>query len=240
MEEIMPVDSAFTGGTLELGHEAGTAVYSGSEYGDMLTDALIIMSVLAAVLSVRRIVDIIPSLISCMMRWKEAFNLEYSVKLSRNRDIVSAILLIPFCLLVSRYRIYSPRFLDGMEPSSRALSTIGIVICYIMVRNLLSYSLKGKAVAKAAWCAADKSFRTFFCSCTLILLSTAGVLSFAGIPDNTVKTVLIYVSGALYLLFIFRKCQIFNHSCNLFTTILYLCTLEILPTGLLVASALVL
>ncbi|MDE7128667.1 MAG: DUF4271 domain-containing protein [Bacteroidales bacterium] len=239
MEDIMPVDSAFTGGTLEISREPLGPASTNDGSWNMLTDALIIASVFAAILFIRRLIDIIPSLIGCAMRWKEAFNLEYSTRLCRSRDIIFGILIIPFCLMLSRYSIYSPGFLEGLETSSRVLAIIGIVAGYILLRALLSYSFRGKKTDRTTYAAADKAFRTFFCTCTLVLLPTAGILSLTGLPDCTVKTVLIYVLCALYLLFVLRKFQIFNNSCNVFTTILYLCTLEFLPTGLLVAPALV-
>lgn len=240
MEEIMPVDSAFTGGTIELSHEAGNSIYGGSDDAGMLADALVIVSVMAIILSIRRLVDIIPSLLWCMMRWKEALNLEYSIRLSRSRDIIFFFLIIPFCLAVSRYGIYSPEFMDGMSQSSRILATIGIIAGYIMLRIFLEYFLRRKSTDQAIYEAACKAFLTFFCTCTLTLLATAGILSSAHLADNTIRQVLIYVICAFYLLLIFRKIQIFSQSCNVLTTILYLCTLEILPTGLLVVSAIVL
>jgi hypothetical protein len=62
------------------------------------------------------------------------------------------------------------------------------------------------------------------------------VNTFTGDKELT-RTVLLYVTGMTYVLYILRRGQIFASACNPFSTFLYLCGLELLPTLALVISA---
>jgi hypothetical protein len=61
-----------------------------------------------------------------------------------------------------------------------------------------------------------------------------------GTDDATIKTVSFYILAAFYAIFIVRKHQFLLSGCNPFATFLYLCTLEILPTGILIATDIIL
>lgn len=208
---------------------------TGYTYGPAEIAAII--CILTVMLSVRRITDVIPSMLGCLFRWKEAFNLEYSVRLSRNRNITFIVLTVPACLLAARFRLYDPDFMSGMTPPLRLLVTCGVFIGYLLTRRLSGTVFRPKTMDRNAYNAARMLFLTFFSLMSMVCIITAGALSFTDTDDTVIRQVSLYITGGFYLLFIFRKCQIFSHYCSLFSTILYLCTLEILPTGLLVASA---
>ena len=86
---------------------------------------------------------------------------------------------------------------------------------------------------------ACKSSHTFFIILTLVLMAMGGILSFIKADPMAIKSAMLWVSAITYALFLLRKFQIFNSSCSFFSSFLYLCALEILPTGALVASALI-
>ena len=239
MAGILPVDSAFTGGTMHLSNESAQPAVQDitADSQDKVTGILTSICILVMILSIRKLVNVIPSLLGCLFRWKEAFNLEYNLKLSRDRNLVFLILILPFCLMVSRFGIYSPEFLSGAGQLLRLAAFTGIFIAYLLLRRLLGTIFKSAEMDGKAWSAAQMLFLTFFCLATVCCLAGAGILSYTGLPDNTIRIILIHTVAFFYLVFIFRKIQIFSHYCSVFSTILYLCTLEILPTGLLVASA---
>ena len=69
--------------------------------------------------------------------------------------------------------------------------------------------------------------------------TAGGVLSFVGTDTEVIKTAMIWISAFTYALFLLRKTQIFSSSCNFFSAFLYLCALEIIPTGILVVPAVI-
>lgn len=235
-----PVDSAFLDGTLCLSRVPDVScICTDIPVDNLLTDTLSVASVLVAVIFLKKIVEVIPSLLGCLVGWKEAMNLEFSMKLSRDRNTVFLILLLPFCLLVNRYSLYSPGFMDDMNLSVRLLCVGGVFFAYLSLRFVLMYFIKGSKRYKEAFNASNMAFLTFFCTMTLFSLVTAGAMSLFGAGNSLICTVLRYELLALYVLLLIRRGQILGNSCSIFSTILYLCVLEILPTVCLVVSALV-
>ena len=57
----------------------------------MLFDILALISLLVILLLIRRIVDIFPSLMACMIRWKENVNLQASMKMRTDRDLLAVL-----------------------------------------------------------------------------------------------------------------------------------------------------
>ena len=71
----------------------------------MVNDILAFICILTIMPVLRSLVSIFPSLVACLVRSKECFNLESSVKLSRSRDIIALAMFLPFCLLASRFNL---------------------------------------------------------------------------------------------------------------------------------------
>ena len=206
----------------------------------MLFNTLALISLLIIITLLRRLVNIYPSLLACLIRWKESVNLEMSVKLSRDRNILAIALVIPFCLTIFRFNVYSPSFMQGLSEPAGLGITIGIFISYILLRHACAVLFRSKKSRKSTFSISVAAARTFFIILTLLLLAMGGIMSFVGAEQQTIKDAMIWVSGAIYLIFILRRTQIFASSYNFFTVFLYLCALEIIPTGALVASAMIL
>lgn len=205
----------------------------------MLYDILALFSLVCALVFLDRLANVFPSLVACVIRWKESVNLEASVKLGRDRDLAALLMFIPFCLTVSRYSLYAPAFLAGMGQDARLGVTAATATAYLLIRNMASYAFRNGKINPMTYKTAGKAFYSFFVLLTLCLLSTAGIMSLADIDQETVKCAMLWVSALAYMLFLVRKTQIFMSSCSLFTAFSYLCALEIIPTGALMVSAFV-
>ena len=206
----------------------------------MLFNILALISFFICLLLLNTLVEVFPSLIACLVRWKESVNLEMSVKLSRDRNILAVALIIPFCITAFRFGLYSPSFLEGFNETLGLTITIGVFIAYILLRQALTRLCRSKKSRKPAYATSVAAARTFFIILTLLLMAIGGIMSFIGVAPNTIKDAMIWVSAGIYLLFVLRRIQIFASSYNFFTVFLYLCALEIIPTGVLVTSAMIL
>ena len=100
--------------------------------------------------------------------------------------------------------------------------------------------LETRVFNAGAFQVARKAERNFFVSLTFFLLLGTGILYAFRAAEGTVRTFLWITMGVVYLLFLIRKGEILASVCNPLTTFLYLCALEILPTGLLIAACLLL
>ena len=205
----------------------------------MLFNTLVLISFLICILPLRRFVGIFPSLIACLVRWKESVNLDASVQLSRDRDLMAIAMVLPFCLTAGRFSLYSPSWIGKFGADGRLGITIGIIVGYILLRKGLEHILRPKKMNAKTYKTACKSAHTFFIILTLLLMAMGGIMSFANAPTIDIKNAMLWVSAATYAVFLLRKTQIFTSSCSFFSGFLYLCALEILPTGALVASALI-
>ena len=206
----------------------------------MLFNILALISLLIVLILLNRLVGIFPSLLACLIRWKESVNLDSSVKLGRDRDIMALCMMIPFCLTVFRFRLYDPSWTDGMLPDPRLAAIIGVFAAYAILRSILEYGLRSKKMNPKTYKTACKASYTFFSVLTLLLLLTGGVLSFIGVNPEDIKNAMLWISALIYMLFIIRKFQISLSSCSFFSGILYLCALELVPTGAVIASAVLL
>ena len=184
-------------------------------------------------------VGVFPSLVACLTRWKESVNLDASVQLSRNRDITTLALVIPFCLTVTRFRLYDPHFMVGLNDNGRLAVTIGILIGWMLLRTFLEHLLRPRKGNPKAYGTARKAAYTYLCILTLLLMLTGGIMAFVDAAPETIKTAMLWISATIYAVLLLRKTQILISSYSFFASFLYLCALEIIPTGALVASAII-
>lgn len=205
----------------------------------MLFKTLALISLLIALLLLKTMVGVFPSLIACLTRWKESVNLDASVQLSRNRDITSLALVIPFCLTVTRFRLYDPHFMVGLNDNGRLAVTIGILIGWMLLRTFLEHLLRPRKGNPKAYGTARKAAYTYLCILTLLLMLTGGIMAFVDAAPETIKTAMLWISATIYAVLLLRKTQILISSYSFFASFLYLCALEIIPTGALVASAII-
>ena len=205
----------------------------------MLFNILTLVSLLSVLLLLRRLVEVVPSLLACLTRGKESINLEASVQLSRYRDILATVMFIPFCLTVWKFNIYTPRFMDGCNENLRFCIIAGTLLAFILVRRLMEWICRPHKRDIKTYRTACKAARTFFCLLTLILLATGWIMSFVNTPADIIQNAMLWISASIYLIFILRKTQILASSASFFTAFLYLCALEIIPTGAFIASAIV-
>ncbi len=234
----LQMDGAFRAGKLLLPTEPSAAAAAAGP-SPFLASALVALSVLLGLLFLRNFLNVLPYLLDNFTRARGSAALEGSVRVSRDRNIVALILIIPFILLVNRYRLYDPAFLSGMDSNLRLLIVTGIFIGYLLLRYLLWVILEPRRYSDN-YPMARKVAYTFFIMAGLVVLPTVGILSLSGCNDFIIRTVIFAEMAFIYLVFFLRKGQILSFICNPLQVFLYLCALELLPTGLLVASAIVL
>ena len=203
----------------------------------MLFNILVLISFFIILLTLNTLTGVFPSLIACLIRWKESVNLDASVQLSRSRDVMAATLIVPFCLVIYKHHVYSPAWLENLNMNAGLAATIGIFAVFILFRTLLEYWMRPTKMSPKTYKTACKASYTFFSILTLTSLATGGIMTFADANPEAIKNAIICISATIYAVLLVRKFQIFMSSCSFFTAFLYLCALEIFPTGLLVVSA---
>ncbi|MBO4434892.1 MAG: hypothetical protein J5769_05535 [Bacteroidales bacterium] len=200
-------------------------------------EVMMVLFILLALLLVGNFIDIIPHLADSILRARGSTALEGSVRVSRDRNIIALVFVIPAIVIMYRYCLYYPDFVKDMPPNTRLWTTMGIFVGYLLLRYLLFIWLKPRR--SDAYYMSYKAGYSFFILLCLVAFLTLGILALFHAGDRTVRTFMLVEVILFYAVYFFRRGQILSTNCNPFATFLYLCALEILPTGLFVASALV-
>ena len=188
-------------------------------------------------LSAGSFLKILPSLWDSVIRWKGNIELEDSLQLSGSRNLIAAILFIPLCMTAYSHSLYLPDYMERLVPAARLAATCGTFIAYIALREFLNWQLEMSSYRSKTFTAANRSFYSYIIILFLLLFPTGGLLDVFAVDEATTRSILTYMAATSYIIYAFRRGQIFASACNPFTTFLYLCGLELLPTAALVISA---
>ena len=204
-----------------------------------LEPVLILLSVFLLMILLPGIFHAVPPVIRSFTRLRGTAKLEGSVRTARDRNITAFVLLLPFVLVVHRSGIYAPDFLATPDADRRLALFCGVMAAYLFVRLLLYVLLRPRHRAEL-FALARRSVWNSFILLVLLLLPVYGVLLLTGVPQESLRLVMLVIITVFYGIAVHRRGRFLASFCNPLPTFLYLCALEFLPTGLLVASALVL
>lgn len=204
----------------------------------MMLEIISLASLLIIITMLRRIVNVMPSVLTCIWRWKECVNIDSDIKTGRDRDFTALALILPFCLTASNAGVLSFRFMKDMRPEAAFGVTIAIFAAYMLFRLFTSKVFlpqKSRRDNRVT----DNSDRTFFIILAIAILSCCWIMELMNADATLIKSTILWLSAIIYSLYIVRKFQIFQSSHSIFTSFLYLCALEIIPTGTLAVSVII-
>ncbi|MBR1926644.1 MAG: hypothetical protein IJ840_02670 [Bacteroidales bacterium] len=205
--------------------------------GNPVFCALVVFFTLLFLLNLKSFLKIIPSLWDCVVRWKGNLDLENSIQLCRSRNWIAAILFLPMCMLVYAFGLYTPGFVVNLPPSLQLAAVAGVFLVYLALRTFLNWQLEMHNYGTSVFTAANRSFYNYCIILFFLLFLSGGVLSVVFRDGRLVRTIMLWETGLTYAVYIFRRGQIFASCRDPFSTFLYLCSLELLPTAALVISA---
>jgi len=229
----------FTSGRLLLDNTPSDLATVTPQGLPVLFVVLTVTFILAAILFMPRFLSLAPLLFDSLFRARGSVSLETSVHYSNDRRLVASVLLIPAALLTYRYRLYDAAFLRDLSEGWRLVAILGVFAVFALLR-LLMYALLRPRRNADFYRLSRRTAYTYFILLVIIALLTTGILALFNCDPILVKKVLLIEIAVFYVIFFARRAQILALSCNHLRTFLYLCGLEILPTGAMVVSALVL
>jgi len=224
-------------GVLEMaGSPFEVAVEAASWESCLSIKILVVISVVVVMVFAVDIVSVFPLVFDCVIRSRANHSLEHSISTARIRNEVAFIMILPFCLMVDRYRLYSPSFLDAVRPDFTIWCTIGMLLVYLLLR-LLSFSIFKPLRLNSEDLSTVKHIPyNMFIVLVPLMLVTSGIFNVIHVPGVITRTVLLCETTFFYFINVIRVFQFLSHKCYILATFLYLCALEFLPTGLLIAS----
>ena len=202
----------------------------------LAVEVLVLVFVVVSIFLLRRFLELVPYLWDSFFRARGSFYLENSVRVSHDRNLIAISFVVPAVLIMRRYFLYNPDFLQQIPSQWHLPVLAGVLAVYLLLRRLMYVWMKPRRKSDF-YVLSHKAGYTYFILLVVLLLATVGILAIT--PYNNLEArPLIYGEIALiYGIYLVRRAQILSLSCNPFRTFLYLCGLEFLPTAILVLSA---
>ncbi|MGM9741486.1 MAG: DUF4271 domain-containing protein [Candidatus Cryptobacteroides sp.] len=188
------------------------------------------------VLYMRRFVTVLPYLVGGIFRWKKLAELEYNMRLSRDRDALilpSALMMIVYLSLLDVLR---PSFMEGLTPGMKTAATFGVCTAFFILRGILILVTPSRKIHRDTLNAANGAGGDFLIMAAAFLSILVILRAFSPDFALSVRTASYYVTGILWIVFLIRKKEIIAADAGQLQAFLYLCSVEILPAVLLVAS----
>lgn len=206
----------------------------------MIVNIIMVVFVALALVLLPTFFHFAPYLADAVFRARGSEALEFSVRVTRDRNMFAYVLLIPAVLIMSRYRLYDPLFMQQIgDKGWYLLACVGVLAAYLLVRLIIYLFLKPRRHYEY-FRLAHRAIYTFFILLMLVALPALGLLTVVDANDVIIRSVMYVLLVVVYFVFIIRKAQILSLTCNGLRTFLYLCALEFIPTAALIVSAVVL
>lgn len=203
-----------------------------------MLETISLISVILIIAMLRRIVGILPGVYACILRSAACIKIDSIVKTSRDRDLTAAVLILPLLMAVQKYNLLPYRFLGNLGPEAGFAVIVAIFAGFLAFRFCASVLFIPARIQKKSR-VPDNSDRTFFIILSTLTLSLSWIMGLFNIEFSAIRLTIIWISAAIYMLYLTRKFQIFQSSHSIFAAFLYLCALEIVPAGILVVSVII-
>lgn len=235
---VLPVSEAFKSGTLEMQEEAARGfertALAWSDYP--VNVVLIVFFTILALFTLKRFLNILPRLLDSLTRWKACLSIDASIQIKSDRNFLGLLYTIPIALMADKFNLLHIDALNIVPEGWRGLSMTVLVFIWLLLRRLMFLFCAARTRKFDLLRTAYQSFFNYWILIGFLIVCTATISLVIGLSSELTGKVILYEIAALYLIAVLRKSQILNSFCNPFVTFLYLCALEFLPTGALIAG----
>ena len=230
------LEEVFKSGRLEMSASPLTDLADAGAWGDLTVNRILaVVAVGLMILSLPDLLRLVPHLLYSFDRSRGSVELEHSLGTARTRNVAALSFTLPFCLLLDRYALVRPRFWEHIPASWSAPAVLGLLAAFLLVRLLCYVLFRPRRLGSEEFATLKHLPYNYFILMAALTLLTAGACSVFGVPDGTVRTVLMWEIAAVWLFTWVRSGQFLAGHGIGFPTFLYLCGLEIIPAALLVA-----
>lgn len=235
-EEIPPVSDAFLEGRLEMTHKIvqQTQIVSSVESYATIVSLLLLFFFVFFFSNLRNIFNILPILLGSLSNRNISLNVEHIRNNYHNRNVTAYIMIIPTGMLAGRIGLLQPTLLKDVPLGWMILITVGFLLLYFLLRKTSLLFHIPNRISSDAWKVVQNGWMNYFIIGSFLSCLAGFPLVLFGVPERTASIVFLTIFGVLYIINFVRNTQIISRSCSIMATILYLCALEIIPTGALV------
>lgn len=239
---ILPASRAFSSGTMEMSRiiPAGQdgVLMGWTDY--TANSVAIALSVIIFLISFREFVALVPVLMDSLSRWRTCLSIDSNLQTRSARNLFGFIFIIPFTVIADRFSFIPAARLAAVPAEWHIVAVLAIIVAWLLLRSIIYFICSLRIRKRELFQTAHKSFFNYWILAGSLNIVTGGICLLAGVDAGIARMVLLGELALLYLIAIIRKSQILASFCSLSHTFLYLCALEILPTGTLIALSLLL
>jgi len=231
------IDGAFLQGKLEMPDQMPELTSIISEWMSFPCNRILaVISCFLLLFSIKSLIRLYPSMLECTTRWMSCIRFEHSLSLARSRNILAATFILPLGLVVDRFSLISSSYIKIIPNNWSALICIAIILGYLLFRYILFITCRLPRFSSDERHAIHNTLYTTIVIYSMFSLVSATVLFYCGMREGTIQIVLWSIFGISMLMTFRRTGQILHSHLSGFSTFLYLCRLEFLPAGILIAS----
>lgn len=198
----------------------------------------VLVSVALLLINLRSYLRLLPVLTACLFRVNPNISLEHNFHTAADRNNAAWTMLIPFAILMDRFSLYRPSFLEGIPPEWSLASTLIPLAAFILARYIF-FPLRPVQLNGDNSRAAHLHLFSNFSVLVPTLLLSLGIMMVLQAQEPAIKTVLLAETGLFYFFSILMTGRILARQCSALPTFLYLCALEIIPAALIVVPGLI-
>lgn len=201
---------------------------------DIINRILVGACAVTMILAARKFVLMFPLVWASVLRRKKAEVIFENIHLSGERDLLSAVCILPFCLVTARFALFRPEFFESFSEGEITLLTAGAFIAWILLRGLLYLVIAPGKNMSDEWKLARSLSRNHLVVTTVLLLATAGILTILDVDPESARRVLLWLIALAYLMLLRQKMEIIASRYSHFKAFLYLCALEGVTSSVLI------
>lgn len=227
----------FRQGTLEMSATPVGDPAAAAAWGEILSNQILaVLAVGLLVVSLPDFFRLLPDLLFSFDRTRGAAALEHSVGQARTRNLIAFCCVLPFCLMADRYALWRPGLWQAVPAAWSAPAALAGMAAFLLVREFFFLIARPRRLGKEESDTLHHAPYNFFILLTLLMLSSVGILTLVHAGEGFIRTLLLWETAAVWLIAILRSGQFLSTFCNVFSTFLYLCALEMIPAALMVGA----
>lgn len=238
---IQPVEDAFLSGTLEMSNSVDQFAkeIESSDPASVIISVALMMVTVGFLTNVGNFAKLMPKLSGSLINKNIGFNLEHNDRSVKSRSLLALLLAFPLSLEADKFGLTRLSFLGEIGHVWRSLLLFAALIVFFLLRKLIATMPRPRRCSLDVWKSVSDGWLSNFVMFAILAVTFGLLVYICNWPPKLYCTVSALIFAFFLALSLLKNYQILREYCSVLGSILYLCALEFLPTGALVALCLI-
>lgn len=238
---IQPVEDAFLSGTLEMSNSVDqfTKEIESGDPASVIISLALTMVIIGFLTNIGTFAKLLPKLSRSLINKNISFNLEHNERNVKSRMLLALLLAFPLSLEADNFGLTRLSFLGETGHVWRTLILFAFLVAFFLLRKLISTMPRPRRCSPDIWKSVSDGWLSNFVIFAILAVTFGLLVYICHWPPRLYCTATALVFAFFLALSLLKNYQILREYCSVLGSILYLCALEFLPTGALVALCLI-